>query len=288
MLAGAGVLALAGLGPVAGAAPASGAVVAVTGDLGEATASDAGPTTVQIAGSGFQSVPGGFGGVYVMFGWVAGEGWQPSAGGVSGEDYLYVPDVQSAENAGHLKFVSFPDSTTSEEANGGVLAEDGTFATELIIPGPVVELSDAAGNGREVDCRVETCGILTFGAHGVINANNETFTPVTFVAPGAAGGGESTPTAEESAAEPDSGATVPEASEGQESASGDVAESEEAGGQSEVSSEPGGEQTSAADSTDGSGGGLSGGAVVALVVGGVVVVAAVAGGLVALRRRPTD
>ena len=30
-----------------------------------------------------------------------------------------------------------------------------------------------------VDCRKVTCGVITVGAHGVANANNETFTPVT-------------------------------------------------------------------------------------------------------------
>ena len=49
-----------------------------------------------------------------------------------------------------------------------------------MIPGPVLTVTNADGSTRELDCRVETCGIITFGAHGVTNANNETFTPITF------------------------------------------------------------------------------------------------------------
>ena len=36
---------------------------------------------------------------------------------------------------------------------------------------------DRAGNVHTVDCRKVTCGVITVGAHGVTNANNETFTP---------------------------------------------------------------------------------------------------------------
>ena len=123
----------------------------------------------------------GFGGIYVLFGWVADGAWQPSAGGGFGSTYAYQPDAQSAENSGYQKFVSFPGSSTQEEANGSSLLADGTWATDLVIPGPVLTVTDAAGAERELDCRVENCGIITFGAHGVVNANNETFTPVTFV-----------------------------------------------------------------------------------------------------------
>ena len=126
-------------------------------------------------------VQDGFGGIYVLFGWVADGAWQPSAGGGFGSTYAYQPDAQSAENSGYQKFVSFPGSSTQEEANGSSLLADGTWATELVIPGPVLTVTDAAGAERELDCRVENCGIITFGAHGVVNANNETFTPITFV-----------------------------------------------------------------------------------------------------------
>ncbi|TGO06756.1 hypothetical protein [Serinibacter arcticus] len=191
LLAGAGALALAALGLAAGggaavAAPApqngpTGASVAVVGPSGGAAASPDGETTLSLSGSGFQSIDGGFGGIYVLFGWVADGAWQPSAGGAFGVGYAYQPDAQAAENSGYQKFVTFPGSTTASEANGSELALDGTWATELVIPGPVLSVTDAAGaNPRDIDCRVETCGVITFGAHGVVNANNETFTPISF------------------------------------------------------------------------------------------------------------
>ncbi|GMA32759.1 hypothetical protein GCM10025875_27510 [Litorihabitans aurantiacus] len=187
-LAGAGVLlgAAAGTGAPAVAAPApqpgpTGASVSAVGPLGEATASPDGPTTLTLTGSGFQSIDGGFGGIYVLFGWVADGAWQPSAGGGFGVTYAYQPDVQAAENSGYQKFVTFPGSTTASEANGSEVALDGSWATDLVIPGPVLQVTDASGaNPRELDCRVETCGVITFGAHGVVNANNETFTPISF------------------------------------------------------------------------------------------------------------
>lgn len=194
LLAGAGALALAGFGLVAGAGAAAaapvppapqngptGASVTVVGPTGGASASPDGETTVSLTGTGFQSIDGGFGGIYVLFGWVADGAWQPSAGGTFGVGYAYQPDTQAAENSGYQKFVTFPGSTTASEANGSELALDGSWATDLVIPGPVLSVTDAAGaNPRDIDCRVETCGVLTFGAHGVVNANNETFTPISF------------------------------------------------------------------------------------------------------------
>lgn len=194
LLAGAGALALAGFGLVAGAGAAAaapvppapqngptGASVTVVGPTGGASASPDGETTVSLTGTGFQSIDGGFGGIYVLFGWVADGAWQPSAGGTFGVGYAYQPDTQAAENSGYQKFVTFPGSTTASEANGSELALDGSWTTDLVIPGPVLSVTDAAGaNPRDIDCRVETCGVLTFGAHGVVNANNETFTPISF------------------------------------------------------------------------------------------------------------
>ncbi|MDR1635157.1 MAG: hypothetical protein LBS27_09630 [Bifidobacteriaceae bacterium] len=183
----AAVLALAGsllLGP-AQPAGAAGASVAVSGKQGAAAANADGPTTLRLAGSGFQSIQGGFGGIYVLFGSVSGN-WRPSAGGVGGRDFLYVPDVQAKDNAGREKFVAFPGSETAASANGGAIAADGSWSTTLEVPGAVFEVEDASGAAQRVDCREVQCGVITIGAHGVVNANNETFTPVSFAA-GAAG-----------------------------------------------------------------------------------------------------
>jgi hypothetical protein len=136
-------------------------------------------TELQLNGSGFQSIVNGFGGVYVLFGWVDGDGWQPSQGGSTGADYRYVPDDES-NPVGYASFVSFPGSSTEYAANGGILAEDGTFSATLRVPGATFTSLDRSGAASEVDCTVVQCGIITIGAHGVPNANNETFTPISF------------------------------------------------------------------------------------------------------------
>ncbi|GEA83339.1 MAG: hypothetical protein NVV70_00400 [Cellulomonas sp.] len=178
------------------AAPASAAArVTVAAENGKAQADATYSTPVRVSGSGFQSVPGGFGGIYVVFGWVddpAGGSWRPSKGGVSGQDLLYVPDSESKDNAGFQRFVSYPGSDTASSANGGTIAADGTWSTTLTIPGPKVEVVGRSGAVTSIDCLTVTCGVITFGAHGVSNATNETFTPVQFVdladAQGAAAG----------------------------------------------------------------------------------------------------
>jgi hypothetical protein len=171
------------------AAPAwaAGAVTVSTLD-GSATLAPDGATTVSVSGSGFQSVPNGFGGVYVLFGWVddpQGGTWAPSRGGAVGEDYRYVPDAESADNAGYQKFLAFPGSQTESSAHG-VIAADGSWSVDMIIPGARFESQDRDGGVVSVDCATTTCGIITIGAHGVKNANNESFTPVRFTAAGSA------------------------------------------------------------------------------------------------------
>ena len=142
-------------------------------------ADTAGPTAVTLQGSGFQSIEGGFGGIYVLFGWVA-PGWEPTAGGVSGVDYRYAIDDPDAP-AGFQSLVAFPGSQTAGEATGGVIDASGTWATGLTIGGPVFEPADAAGTGESIDCTLVQCGVITLGAHGVVNPGNETFTPIDFV-----------------------------------------------------------------------------------------------------------
>lgn len=150
---------------------------------------------IQVSGSGFQSVQGGFGGIYVLFGWVddpSGGSWKPSAGGVTGEDYRYVYDDET-NPVGYQLFAAFPGGSTSYAANGGEVAADGTWSGTLRIPGAVFQTYDRNQNATSVDCNAVQCGIITIGAHGVKNTNNESFTPLTFaggaeaVAPQAAG-----------------------------------------------------------------------------------------------------
>jgi hypothetical protein len=174
-------LAVPALVPGAAAPAQAAANVSVSGVDGAARASADGATTLRLSGSGFQSVAKGFGGIYVLFGWVSGSGWAPSQGGATGQTLRYVPDAETGANAGYQRFVAFPGSDTASEANGGLVAKDGTWSAELIVPGPVFTAQDRAGSPVEVNCLEVTCGVITIGAHGVANASNETFTPVEFV-----------------------------------------------------------------------------------------------------------
>ncbi|GIG40333.1 hypothetical protein [Cellulomonas phragmiteti] len=186
--------------PAAAAAPTAG----VTVDRVDGLPADA-PTTLQVGGSGFQVVRGGFGGVYVLFGWVddpAGGAWRPSAGGVTGTHLRYAVDEAARDNAGYQVFVAFPGAATAVEANGGELGDDGTFSTTLTVPGARFVAVDAQGGTSEVDCTQVTCGVVTIGAHGVANATNETFTPVTFAAPGAQDAAAAAPRVAAATAEP--------------------------------------------------------------------------------------
>ncbi len=80
LLVGAGVAAV-------GVAPAEAAArVTVVNELGSAQVDTTYSTPITVSGTGFQSVQGGFGGIYVFFGWVddpAGGSWAPSRGAPS-------------------------------------------------------------------------------------------------------------------------------------------------------------------------------------------------------------
>ncbi|MDF2443542.1 MAG: hypothetical protein JWR01_1745, partial [Subtercola sp.] len=154
--------------------------VSFTNGSGGSTADPDYATSMTVSGSGFQSIQGGFGGIYVLFGWVD-SGWQPSTGGEVGRDYRYVPDSESKDNAGFQRFVAFPGSDTADAANA-VMDASGSWSTDFTVPGASFNSVDRTGAVSAVDCLKVQCGILTIGAHGVKNANNETFTPITFVA----------------------------------------------------------------------------------------------------------
>jgi len=181
-----GALAWVGGGP---ATPAHAeARVTVVNERGENAADLTYSTEVTVSGSGFQAVQGAFGGIYVVFGTV-GPGWRPSSGGTSGVDLRYVPDSQSQSNAGFQRYVAFPGSSTAGEAHA-TMSGTGSWSVTLTVPGPTFQTVGAGGATETVDCTRVTCGVITFGAHGVTNANNETFTPVAFtdLGPGAGGG----------------------------------------------------------------------------------------------------
>jgi hypothetical protein len=165
---------------LAGAASAAPARVQAS----PATADPDYATVLKVSGSGFQSVPKGFGGIYLLFGWVSDGAWQPSKGGASGATYRYVPDKETKDNRGFQRFISFPGGDTASSANGGEITADGSWSTQLVVPGARFKATDRDGNVVDVDCLKTSCGLITVGAHGVANANNETFTPISFAVPG--------------------------------------------------------------------------------------------------------
>lgn len=169
---------LAGLMVIAPASHAQ-ARVTISNSNGDAVADPTYATTVTVRGSGFQSIRGGHGGVYVVFGTVDGS-WRPSQGGQTGRDYFYVPDSEDKDNQGFQRYVAFPGSDTASSANGGSMTDKGSWSTSMVIPGQKFNAVDRSGKSVAIDCAKVTCGIITFGAHGVVNANNETFTPITF------------------------------------------------------------------------------------------------------------
>lgn len=198
-------------------APASAAGrVAVANPDGDAVVDPTYATTLTVRGSGFQSVRGGHGGIYVFFGTVRGR-WRPSQGGASGSGYLYVPDSESRDNQGYQRFVAFPGSDTASSANGGTIAADGTWSTSITVPGAVYQAVGRNGAVETVDCREVTCGVITVGAHGVTNATNESFTPVRVAD---LTGGGATPTQAPAGEQADGATTPPEQAESSDPATG--------------------------------------------------------------------
>lgn len=175
-------LALAPLGAGLTAGPADAAArVSVVSSLGASKANATGSTSIKVTGSGLQSIKNAFGGIYVVFGYAKdASSWRPSKGGKSGRDFFYVADSQSKANQGFQRFVAFPGSSTAETANGGALNANGSFSLSMVIPGPTFSAETASGGTKSIDCREVQCGVFTFGAHGVANGNNETFTPLSF------------------------------------------------------------------------------------------------------------
>ena len=152
--------------------------VTIANEFGEARADTTYSTEITVSGSGFQSVQGAFGGVYVFFGTV-GTGWQPSKGGKSGVNFRYVPDSESQNNSGFQRFVAYPGSSTADEAHA-TMSDSGGWTVTMTVPGPTFQTVGRSGGTETVDCLKVTCGVITVGAHGVTNAQNETFTPVSF------------------------------------------------------------------------------------------------------------
>lgn len=145
-----------------------------------------GSTTVTLSGSGFQYLPNAPGGVYVFFGTVsdpATNAWAPSQGGRSGVTFGY------AATSGSQLLAAFEGGASADEANA-VIDANGNWTAQMTIPGSTFASTSgdphagASQSGSSVDCLRVMCGIITIGAHGAVNANNESFTPLGFVTAG--------------------------------------------------------------------------------------------------------
>lgn len=155
------------------------AKVTVRNEFGKAQADLRYGTKLTLSGRGFQSIQGGHGGIYVFFGTVK-SGWRPSHGGRTGQHYLYVPDSETKNNSGYQRFISFPGNSGTGSAAHGTMKSNGSWSATINVPGATFKTVDRNGKVRTVDCRTVRCGVITIGAHGVTNARNETFTPVSF------------------------------------------------------------------------------------------------------------
>lgn len=154
----------------------------------------AGTTTVTISGVGFDPTAARGNGIYVVFGPVTpAPGFYTDAGLYSAFKWVAPGGVESPATS--------------------VLAPDGSFSTTLDLP------STFTSSIGDVDCSVDTCAILTFGAHGSTDRSQDTCAPLTFLSGGAAASSDPdasaspdtsvvpAPSTPDAAASPDAGAT---------------------------------------------------------------------------------
>lgn len=133
-----------------------------------------GATTITVQGSGFD--PGTAdrpANIYVGLGTMLDQSkpevWRKSLGGTSGPvgkaDYTY----------GMARLAVSHFSSDSDVADA-VIDASGNWELALEVPGKTVP----SFFGDEIDCVVNQCGIFAFGAHGVVKAANEAYTPIYF------------------------------------------------------------------------------------------------------------
>ncbi len=140
----------------------------------------AGDSLLQLTGTGYATVSDfntNFGGAYLLFGVVTPSdpndsgSWAPSAGGVGGVNYDYAPVAGVYQSQ-----VNYPIGGT--EAGLGTMDANGNWTSSFLIPGATF----TGQYGRQINCLVDQCGVITFGAHGQLSSGVEVFTPVTFAA----------------------------------------------------------------------------------------------------------
>lgn len=152
-----------------------------------------GSTEITLTGTGFspgtEAAPANlYVGIGTMKDFAQPEKWRRSKGGTSGPvgagDYTY----------GNPLMIASTYSPDADVANGAMDA-NGSWTATMTVPGKDV----VSFFGDTIDCLTNQCGVFAFGAHGVINAKNEAFTPVYFDGqdesgwPGRDDGGEEEP-----------------------------------------------------------------------------------------------
>lgn len=158
-------------------------------------------TTVTVSGSSYLVPPhlegnDVFGGVYVFFGWVLDPAsfgpstrGQGNGQGLPGVTYAYPGEAGGAETrddgSGMIRLVSFSGGGVSGEATPFHMScTGGNWTAEMNVPGPVFTMTDpSTGQIQTFNCTTLAagqCGFFSIGAHGVPNATNERFLPVTF------------------------------------------------------------------------------------------------------------
>lgn len=168
------------------------------------------PTVVTVSGNGYLVPPhiegnDVFGGVYVFFGWVGDPASfgpstraQGNGQGLPGVSYAHPGESGGAETrddgTGTIRLVSFSGGGVSGEATPfHMTCHGGSWITEMTVPGATFAMFDpVTSQTLTYDCTALAsgqCGFFSIGAHGVPNATNERFFPVTFTGPAPAAPG---------------------------------------------------------------------------------------------------
>lgn len=139
------------------------------------------PTTIRVEGFNFNPGPAvdpgeGKGGIYVVVGQpkdINSEAWRRSKNGTTGpgpdDDFTY----------GLPRFVAHQNSKDGDVADG-MMDANGHWSFDLELPGAQL---DGFFNDS-INCLDAPCAVMSFGAHGVINADNEALTRLYFTGDG--------------------------------------------------------------------------------------------------------
>lgn len=132
------------------------------------------PTTIKITGTGFD--PGTAdrpSNIYVGFGAMSDpskpEAWRRSQGGVSGQ-------LAGADFGYGLTRLAISHHSSDGDVADATMDANGTWELTLDLPNKTIP----SFFNENIDCVVNQCGVFAFGAHGVVKAANEAFTPVYF------------------------------------------------------------------------------------------------------------